>query len=247
MTRSLLIALKIGLLVLAAVYLANHPGSVTLEWLGWRIEDAPVGLLILCAVILAVAAALIYRFWRFLYRAPGSIGRLLDDNKRKRGYKALSNGMVAVAAGDAAEAARWARRADTLLEEPPLTLLLSAQAAQLGGDENAAKRYFKAMLERKETRFMGLRGLVMQALREGDDRAALTYLRQAKEMRPKTPWVLKHLFEVGERSGTLEEAEDALKLAGRTGALPAPESKQKRGLLQLKQALAGARLDTQGE
>lgn len=238
MTRSLLIALKIAVLVVLAVYLANHPGSVTIEWFGWRVEEAPVGLLILCAVILAAVAALIYRFWRFLYRAPGSLGRIITDSKRKRGYKALSNGMVAVAAGDAAEAARWARRADSLLEEPPLTLLLSAQAAQLGGDENAAKRYFEAMLERKETRFMGLRGLVMQALREGNDPAALTYLRQAKQMRPKTPWVLKHLFEVGERSGALEEAEEALKIAARAGALPSPDAKQKRGLLQLKQAMA---------
>ena len=53
----------------------------------------------------------------------------MHDSKRRRGYKALSQGMVAVAAGDAGEAARLARRADGLLNDPPLTLLLSAQAA----------------------------------------------------------------------------------------------------------------------
>ncbi len=60
-----------------------------------------------------------------------------------------------------------------LLAEPPLTLLLSAQAAQLNGDEQAARRYFTAMLDRAETEFLGLRGLVMQALRGGDEAAAL--------------------------------------------------------------------------
>ena len=238
MTRGLLIAVKIAVVVALGVYLANHPGRATIEWFGWRIEDAPVGLLVLAAVLLAVVVALLYRFWRFLYRAPQSIGRKLEDNRRRRGYKALSNGMVAVAAGDAGEAARWARRADDLLEDPPLTLLLSAQAAQLSGDEGAAKRYFEAMLDNPETRFLGLRGLVMQAMRDGDDAQALEYLRQAKRLRPKTPWVLTSLFQVGERTGALDEAEAALKTATKVGALPAPEGRAKRALLQLKKALA---------
>src|SRR3546814_13347697 len=89
--------------------------------------------------------------------------------------------MVAVAAGDAQEAARWSRRADDLLEDPPLTLLLSAQAAQLNGDERAAEKYFNAMLEKPETRFLGLRGLLMPALPENDHRRALGFARQAHE------------------------------------------------------------------
>ena len=32
-------------------------------------------------------------------------------------------------------------------------MLLSAQAAQLAGDDKAAERFFTAMLERRETRF----------------------------------------------------------------------------------------------
>src|SRR5207244_3592662 len=83
------------------------------------------------------------------------------------GYRALTQGMVAVAAGDAEEAQRQARKADVLLAEPPLTLLLSAQAAQLGGDEDAARRFFSEMLNRPETEFLGLRGLLMQAGRGG--------------------------------------------------------------------------------
>ena len=50
--------------------------------------------------------------------------------------------------------------------------------------------------ESEETRFLGLRGLVNQAMKEGNRAAALEYLRQAKELRPKTPWVLTNLFEL---------------------------------------------------
>ena len=55
-----------------------------------------------------------------------------------------------------------------MLDEPPLTLLLSAQAAQLEGDDQAARGYFEAMLDQPATAFLGLRGLLVQAERTGD-------------------------------------------------------------------------------
>jgi HemY protein len=234
MTRALILCLKIAILVAGAVWLANRPGWVSVEWLGWRIENLPVGFIMLAALILVVTCALLYRFWRFLYRSPKAIGRGLENNRRHRGYKALSHGMVAVAAGDSAEAGRWARRADNLLSDPPLTLLLSAQAAQLGGDETAAKRYFEAMLEDPETRFLGLRGLLMQSLRAGDDPAALDYVRQARSMRPKSAWVQTNLFELAERAGAHDEAEEALKAAAKLKAIPAEEALRKRSALLLQ-------------
>src|SRR5262249_1991532 len=70
--------------------------------------------------------------------------------------------------GGCGEAKRQAKIANNLLNDPPLTLLLAAQTAQLGGDEDAARRYFTAMLEKPETAFLGLRGLLMQAMKAGD-------------------------------------------------------------------------------
>jgi HemY protein len=240
MARILLLCLYVALGVAAAIWLANRPGEVTIEWLGWRLENAPVGIVMLAVLLLMAVAALLYRLWRFVYKSPTSVSRYLQDSKRRRGYKALSQGMVAVAAGDAGEAARLARRADGLLNDPPLTLLLSAQAAQLNGDEKAAKRYFETMLEDPDTRFLGLRGLVMQAIKEGDQTAALDYLRQARNLRPNTPWVQTTLFELSERSGDYNEAERALKVAQKVGALAAPEGKDRRASLLLAQALSAA-------
>ena len=144
--------------------------------------------------------------------------------------------MVAVAAGDAQEAARWARKADSLLEDPPLTLLLSAQAAQLGGDEKAAEKYFNAMLEKPETRFLGLRGLLMQAMKAGDEQAALGYVRQAHALRPKTPWVVTNLFELSERTGDYDAAAAALKQAVKIKALPKAEAGHKGAVITLAKA-----------
>lgn len=240
MGRLVLFCLKLAVVVAVAYWLAQRPGEVSIDWLGYRIETS-VGLLLLAVFVLVGGVALSYRLLLFLRRAPSKIGETVDSSRRRRGYRALTHGMVAVAAGEADEASRYAKKADSLLDEPPLTMLLSAQAAQLNGDEKAAKRYFSAMLENEETRFLGLRGLIAQSLRDGDRAAALNYAREAYTMRSETPWVLTSLFDLSERAGDLETAERALKDAEKTRALPAPEAGHKRAVILLEQAIAERR------
>jgi HemY protein len=245
MRRAIVFAVLAVAAVLAAYWLAQHPGSVTIQWLGYRMEP-PIGLLVLVVIVFSVAVVVLYRVIRAILRTPGRIGEAMASGRRKRGYKALSQGMVAVAAGDAQEAARWARRADDLLEDPPITLLLSAQAAQLNGDEQAAEKYFNAMLEKPETRFLGLRGLLMQALRKGDDQRALGYVRRAHDLRPKTPWVVTNLLELSERSGDYDEAAAALKQAVKIKTVEKPEAERRGAVITLakaEQALAEGRKD----
>src|SRR5690606_29724893 len=131
---------------------------------------------------------------------------------------ALSMGMVAVAAGDREEAGRQSRRASAMLSGVPLSNLLSAQAAQLRGDEAAARRYFEAMLDQPETEFLGLRGLLMQALRARDDARALRLALRARELRPRSPWLLQTLAELQTRLGDWEAALDTTATARRLGA-----------------------------
>src|SRR6266404_2527328 len=214
MLRTLFFFLKLAILLAVAVWLAERPGQVSLVWLGYRI-DTSVGILLALVLVLAVIVALLYRLWRFLVRSPRQIARARHDKRRREGYRALTQGMVAVAAGDAAEARRQSKKAGLLLDEPPLTLLLAAQAAQLDGDEAAARRYFEAMLERPETSFLGVRGLLMQAMRGGDDRAALSLAGRALAERPNTPWAAESLLDLQLRAGQWQAAAVTLKQAGR--------------------------------
>jgi HemY protein len=236
MLRALLFFVSLAVLLGIAWFLLDvRPGTVSLEWWGYRI-DTSIGILLLALLLISALVALLYRFWRGLVRVPRGLGRSLERSRKRRGYRALTQGMVAVAAGEAEEARRWSRKADALLDEPPLTLLLAAQAAQLGGDDKAAERYFTAMLNRDETRFLGLRGLITQSLRDGDDKTALEHLRSAYRLRPRTPWVLTTLFDLSEKLGDLDGADKAVREAAKTKALPAPEATRKRAILLLKRA-----------
>src|SRR5690606_11274573 len=100
MWRVLLFLIKIAVLGAAAVWLYERPGIFTVEWLGHRLE-MPVGIALLALLVLLALAALIYRLWRALVTAPRRITHARASTRRRQGYRALTQGMVAVAAGDA--------------------------------------------------------------------------------------------------------------------------------------------------
>ncbi len=227
MIRSFFLFALITGAVVVAVTLADYPGRVSVDWQGWRI-DLSVGILVFIVAVLVVVAVFVSRFWGAIRRVPGRLLDMRRTGRRERGYKALTQGMVAVAAGDVGEARRWARRADALLDDPPLTMLLSAQAAQLGGEEAAARRYFEAMLDHSDTAFLGVRGLLMQAIKAGDKVEALRLAERAYKLRPETGWVVDQLFDLQVESGLWSEANEVIASAIRRKTLPAARARRRR-------------------
>lgn len=212
MIRFLIYAAEVAVVVAIAVWLANRPGVVSLDWQGWRIETS-VGVLALTVFVLAVVSAAVYASWRWLRRRPREWSLRRRLNRQDAGLRALSDGLVAIAAGDPASARKHTRRAGSLLDHAPMTLLLEAQSAQIAGDEAAARTTFERMLENEDTEFLGLRGLITDALRENDDARALSYARRAHALKPRTPWVVDTLVSLHSRAGNWREAQQLVEEA----------------------------------
>lgn len=230
MIRGLRGLLVFAALVAVAVFFADHPGQVEIVWQGWQVGTS-VGVLVAAGVLASLLAALLFWIVSLIVGSPRVFLRRRRERRRRAGYRALTQGMVAVAAGDPQEAQRYARRADTLLADPPLTLLLSAQAAQLEGDDTAARKFFTAMLDRPETEFLGLRGLLNQALRVGDRRTALRLTQRAMTLRPSTPWVVESLFDLEAREGRWEAAHQTLAQAVKRRIVPRERARRHRGVI----------------
>ncbi len=230
MIRAALVFFLIGCFVWLAVWFAGNPGHVGIEIAGLQIRTQ-AGVFILGLVVLIVVAAALYRLWRFIRYVPGGMLDYRRAARRQRGYQALTQGMVAVAAGDAEEAKKFARKADGLLNEPPLTMLLSAQAAQLEGDEDAARRYFEEMLKKPDMAFLGVRGLLMQAVRQDNKAEALRLAERAFQLRPDTPWVLTRLFSLQAGAGKWADASQTTERAIRAGVITSDAGRRRRAVL----------------
>src|SRR5207253_335237 len=83
----------------------------------------------------------------------------------------------------------------------PIPLLLLAEAAARQGDADAARRSYARLLDRPDTEFLGLRGLIGQALRAGDDATALRLAEHARRLRPDAGWLLETLLVLEARAG----------------------------------------------
>ena len=231
MARTILFLAALAVLALLAVWLADNPGTVALHWHNYQV-DTSVGVLIAAVAVFAFVVALAYRAWLFVRHAPAQMRHAMHERRRRRGYKALSAGMVAVAAGDAEEARRQSRRAEVLADDPPLTMLLQEQAAQLAGDDQAASTFFTAMLERPEMAFLGLRGLLTQALRQRDRTMALDLARRAYRLQPKSEWVAGSLFDLQVGAGQWADAEATLDESARARLIDADTARRKRAVLE---------------
>jgi HemY protein len=229
-----------GVAMLAAVWLAEQPGLVTAEFRGWRL-DTTVGALFVGIAVLVLLCIGGWLLYRWIVGAPGALLEGWGDSRRRRGYRALTQGLAAVAAGDGNEAQRQARKAEKLLAEPSLTLLLSAQAAQLADDRDGARRTFNAMLDNDQMAFLGLRGLIVQALRDGDQAQAQAYAERAFRLRPQTPWLVHALFDMQAQVGQWKAAQETLDVGQRYKVVAADKARTLKALLLVERSRAAER------
>jgi HemY protein len=183
MFRLLMFLAALALAAGGLAWLANNPGVVDLTWRGQEYETSLM--FALGAVLaLAVALAIAWGVLRFVFRIPSLVSVASRARKREKGFQALTRGMIAVGAGDAKAAGKYAADAGRLAAHEPMTKLLQAQSAQLVGDRAGAVAAYTAMLEHHETHGLGLHGLHREARRAGDHGAALEYAMRANARAP---------------------------------------------------------------
>ncbi|MDX1581592.1 MAG: heme biosynthesis HemY N-terminal domain-containing protein, partial [Alphaproteobacteria bacterium] len=165
----------LGALAVAAIWVANRPGRVQIDWLDYRIELSLAGLVLLLLLLVALLL-LLGRLWRYL--RPG-FWRERTLARQRRGYEELTWGLSALAAGDASLARKHARKFAQLTGNSALSDLLEGQAALLEGDLQTAKLKFSGLRGDKRSEALGLRGLLSVASRQGDEREALDLANDA--------------------------------------------------------------------
>ena len=228
------------------VWLADNPGTVTLEWpwLGSVVELSLLQAVIAIAIVV-VAFTLLWLIVDAMIKSPKIFGRWQRNRRRDRGYKALSRGLVAAGAGDAALARRLTGESRKLLDDEPLVAMLDAQTALMEGNRTEARKQFETMLENDDTRLLGLRGLYVEAEQEGAVEAAAYFAKQAHGQSPSTPWASKAMLKSQTLTGQWEEALRTLGATSSKGLFAKDEQARKRAVLLTAQALSEEDSDPQ--
>lgn len=210
MLKVILFLLVGVVIVVGAWLLAGVPGHVVATIGSFTVEtSAPIAILVLVALVIAILIVL--RIVRATVRIPfrGALWR--RRRRRVLGERAVTRVLVALAAGEQGAARKEARRARNLLGDLPQTLLLVAEAGRLSGREDEAEEAFRALTKQRDARFLGLRGLLRQAIDRRDWAEALVIAKQAEASHPGTAWLRQQRAELALQT---ENWAEALELIG---------------------------------
>ena len=236
MIRLLTILACAALVAAGIVWIADRQGDLIFTVDGYELRTS-ASVAIGFAILFAAFSAFATRLVALVLGGPGALGRWTTSRRLRRGNEALSRGLVAAAAGDGNEARRHARKAGSLLGAPPLALLLTAQAAQLDGDERGQTDAYHAMLDHPETEFLGLRGLFMQAMRREDTGQAMDLAVRAHALKPRAAWAANALFDLKSARRQWSDAKAVLESAARAKLLDPGLARRRRAVLLTAEAL----------
>jgi HemY protein len=210
MLKVILFLLAGFVIVAIAWLLAGIPGHVVASIGAFTIETStPVAILLLVALVTVILILL--RVLRGILAIPRTGAGWRRSHRLALGEKAVTRVLIALAAGEQGAARKEARRARHLVGESPQILLLVAEAGRLSGREDEAEEAFRALTKQNDARFLGLRGLLRQAIDRRDWPEALVIAKQAEAAHPGTIWLRQQRAELALQT---ENWAEALELIG---------------------------------
>lgn len=225
-----------------AIYLLELDGGVRIVMAGQEFNLTPLKSVI--SLILLVVAiwvflkllSLVIAVLKFINGDETAITRYFDRTRQEKGYRALSEGMLALASGEGDVAIAKANRAEHYLKKPALTNLITAQAAEMSGDRRKAEEVYKRLLKNEKTRFVGVRGIMRQKLSDGDTDTALKLAETAFTLKPRHEEIQDTLLKLQAGNEDWKGARNTLKAKLKYGNLPRDVHKRRDAVLALSEA-----------
>jgi HemY protein len=240
--KIVLFVVAIAALTWGAGFLLESTGGLQVTVMGTEYSFGPLQSVI-AAILLVVAVwlllkviALLIATWHFLNGDETALSRYFDRNRERKGYEALSQGLMALASGEGNVALNKAAKAEKYLEKPELTNLLIAQAAEMAGNRRLAEASYRKMVENDATRFVGVRGIMKQKLADGDTDTALKLAQKAFALKPKHEETGDVLLKLQAEKEDWKGARETLNTKLKNGQLPRDVHKRRDAVLALSEA-----------
>ncbi|WP_144751675.1 heme biosynthesis protein HemY [Bartonella saheliensis] len=188
-------------------WVANHNGVLVLTFLHFRFSAS---LLTVLSVLILLFGILALLWWLFsvLFSVPSALSNYFYKRHKRRGYEALSQGILAVFSGDGVLAQQMEARVDKYLagKDEPLVKLLQAQTLSLQNNSAAAIPLYEEMRKETPTKLAGLYGLFREAIKNKAYEAAQQYAEEALALSPALVWANQTVLDQLSRSGQWDKA-----------------------------------------
>jgi HemY protein len=240
--KIVLFVVIVAALTLGAGYLMESSGGIQITAGGTEFTLGPLQSVIAALVAIFVVWLFLKLFTlliatlKFINGDETAISRYFDRNRERKGFQALSEGLMALASGEGRLAMAKASKAEKYLHRPELTDLITAQAAEMTGDRKKAEEVYKRLVQNDATRFVGVRGLMKQKLDAGDTDTALKLAERAFAIKPKHEEVQDTLLRLQAKTADWAGARKTLNAKLKHGALPRDVHKRRDAVLALSEA-----------
>lgn len=189
MIRIFIYIFVVCILGLAFGWIANHNGVFVFTFSHFRFSAS---LLTTLSGLTLLFATLMLLWWllSFFFSLPSAFSNYFYKRHRKRGYEALSKGILATFAGDGMVAQKMEERVAKYLagKQEPLVKLLKAQTLSLQNNSVRAISLFEEMRKEDPTKLVGLYGLFREAMKSKAYEAAQQYAEEALTLSPALLW-----------------------------------------------------------
>lgn len=229
------IAISLGLTA-GVAWLISLPGTITVEAAGYRMQPG-LGVAALICIGVIIAIIVIWAIIRHILQAPKRLARAARQRRQELGVGALSDGFIALEAGDLKQAKQMAREAQNRLPQNAAAQLLQARAELGLGELGPAREHYRALISNPKTALAALSGLYEQAHAQNRKDVALTFARKAVEMTKSVGsptaigWARTALFEDLTANGDWQGALDMVNNEPTSNRLSRSEKRRKRAVL----------------
>jgi len=195
--------------VAVSVWFANEPGSVVINWQGWRV-DTSVAVLV---IFFLTTTGLLFGLFRLIRLATGMPAAFLEARRGRRfrkGLESISIGFAAVYSGNVKAAIRCAEDAQVQLDGAPVAKFLALQAARLANNGDDISRLSQELQNQPEVQLAIKRELISEDLSLSKYDAARKKLSLLAIGREVPAWVVEALVAVAIAEERWSEAADVL-------------------------------------
>ncbi|MEM7529800.1 MAG: heme biosynthesis HemY N-terminal domain-containing protein [Pseudomonadota bacterium] len=245
-----IIKFAVFIAIVAALAFAGHlllsapaGDGVTIKFYNYEIPTIrPITAILLLTILflglyfLLKVSGFLIAVINFIVGNDSSLTRYFERADERKGAEALAQAQAAIAMGDGRKAKQKAQLAERKLKRPTVTRLVSAQAAELAGDKEKARTYYRALADHSETALVGVKGLLRLAETEGERETAEILARTAVGLKTDDKETLEGLYAMQVQKFDWEGARATLGALKRNHLISAEETARRDANLGLAQA-----------